>query len=45
MYRFTNKNNLFEEKGRYIFPNNVICTVTTVNIPDVFKIYVYINGG
>jgi len=43
--RFTSKNNVFEEKGRYIGPNRVNCTVPRVNIPDVMKVEVSMNGG
>jgi hypothetical protein len=42
--RFTSKNSVFYEKGSYISPNNVNCTVPRVNIPDSFVVEMTSNG-
>ena len=43
--RFKSINNIFFEKGRYLGPNTVNCTVPRVNIPDIFNIEVSFNKG
>jgi hypothetical protein len=43
--RYKSKNNIFFEKGSYIAPNTVNCTVPRVNIPESFGIEVSFNNG
>ena len=43
--KFKSKNNAFYEKGIYMGPNKVNCTLPRVNIPDVFIVEVSFNNG
>ena len=43
--RFTSKTNIFFEKGKYIGPNKVNCSVPRISTPDVFTLEVSFNAG
>lgn len=43
--QFKSKNNIFLEKGNYIGPNTVNCTVPRVNIPESFNVELSFNSG
>jgi len=43
--RYISKNNIFYEKGLYLGPNTVNCTIPRVNSPETFNLELSFNNG